>query len=85
MKRTYIFNIIAGKRFQEKMTKKDDTGFDFLFEEVKTADNDYFVFGAISYTQTIKPKELPQVIKERRQILEGNNYIIYEITAEKEE
>ena len=85
MKKTYIFNIIAGKRFAERVSEKENTGFDFLFEEIKTANNDYFVFGAISYTQTITPKELPQIIRERKQILKENNYIVYEITAEKEE
>ena len=85
MKKTYIFNIIAGKKFTEDITEKTKTGFDFVFDKIKTSDNDYFVFGAISYTQTITPKELPQIIKERKQILKENNYIVYEITAEKEE
>lgn len=83
MKRTYIINIIAGKKFKEDTTI--NTYFDFIFDKIKTADNDYFVFGAISDTQTIKTKELSQVIKERKQILKENNYIVYEINAERED
>lgn len=82
MKKTYIINIIVGKRFPED-TINIDTYFDFIFDKVKTADNDYYVFGAISDTQQIKTKDLQQIIAERRQLLIKNNYIVYEITAEK--